>query len=210
MSRIQEYRAKVSGTTPREVARLAFRKLIYRKVEMLRFEVRAADHALPAGTDLRVELLGPDRFDEILGTNPYLEAADLVDFRRQRSTCIVAYDGDRIAASTWMTSGSVHVHELHRHLDVPSTEHFSCRSYVAPGHRGRKLLDELLSSYACHQDPADTIWGLVYRWNVASYRSLERVGWRETGCAWTRFILGRRVSGERRYPPRPARDPVAS
>lgn len=187
--------------TPGDAARLVYRKVIHRKVHMLRYEVVAGAQVVPAGdVGLRIELLGPDAFDEVLGTTPYLTEEDLLDFHRQRSTCVVARDGDQIVASTWMTSGQVMVHELHRSVEVSPTEHFSCRSYVDPGLRGRGVFQHLLHAYRLVQDPDDVLWGLVYSWNEASIRALTAMGWRQTGEYWTRFVLGSAHHGHRLHP----------
>ena len=155
--------------------------------------------------DLEVEFVGPEGFDRLLGTSPYLTAEDIEHFAQQRSTCIVVRDGDRVAATSWMTAGDVFVHELQRVVVVPVTEHFSCRSYVDPDYRGRALLGHMIHSYSERLDPDDVVWGLVYGWNTASVLSLERIGWRCTGEYWTRWILGTKRGGERHFPPRPPR-----
>lgn len=197
--------AALRGASPTEAARLVWRKFVHRRVEMGRYGVPTAESVGPADPcALPIEIWGPDRFDEILGTSPHLAADDVRDFRAQRSQVIVVLDGERIAASSWMTGGSVFVHELQRHLEVPDDEHFSCRSYVDPDYRGLALLSHMIHTYSRRQPVGDEVWGLVYDWNVASVRSLERIGWRRSGDYWTTWWFGRPQGGERRYPPRPA------
>ncbi len=163
----------------------------------------AASVAPTRPCELTIDVWGPDRFDEILPNNPHLTEEDLGHFRRQESRVIVVLDGDRIPASSWMTSGRVYVHELQRHLDVPRGEHFSCRSYVDPSCRGLSLMSHMIHHYSTLQPEGDETWGLVYDWNVASVRSLERIGWRRSGDYWSTYWFGRQSGGERRYPPRP-------
>lgn len=151
----------------------------------------------------KIELWGPDRFDDLMGSNPYLMDEDLEHFHRQHSTCIVVLDGKRIVASSWMTNGDVFVHELQRTLVVPGSEHFSCRSYVDDEHHGMSLMSHMIHTYATQQPVGDEVWGLVYDWNVASVRSLERIGWRRSGDYWTTWWFDRPFPGARRYPPRP-------
>lgn len=195
---------RLKGRSLEEIVRLAYRKAVYRKVSMSRYEIRAGDSTTPETPLLhRIERLGPDRFERMLGTNPYLEPADLDRFAHQRSTCVAVYDGDRVAASTWMTQGDVYVHELHRVVPVPGNEHFSCRSYVDPDYRGQFLLSHMIDVYSRSQPAGDVLWGLVYAWNEPSIRSLERLGWRHTGNYWTHFVAGRKVAGESHFPPLP-------
>jgi hypothetical protein len=204
MSRGTSRLTVLRGVSPAEALRMVFRKLIYRRTVMGRYETTAgASRAPRRELELRLELLGPERFDTVLGTNPHLDADDLEHFRRQRSTCIVALDGERIVASSWMTSGLVYVDELQRTVEVPEGEHFSTRSFVDPAYRGLSLLSHLIHGFSAQQPDTDTVWGLVYDWNVASVRSLERLGWRMTGRYSTTVILGRRFSGQRRSAPRP-------
>jgi GNAT superfamily N-acetyltransferase len=197
--------AQLREASPGEAARLVFRKAIYRKVEMGRFEVAARGSVAPEKPlDLRLELWGPERFQEVAGTNPYLTADDLQHFSTQASTCIVVLDDQRIAASSWMTSGQVYVHELQRAVDVPSSEHYSCRTYVDPGYRGRAFMQHMIHGYAERCSPDDVVWGLIYQDNIASIRSVERLGWRQTGEYWTYYVFGKQFSGHRRHPARPA------
>lgn len=181
-----------------------FKKFVYRKVEMRRYGMRCGDSRLPAKQHgLRLELLGPDRFDEVFHTNPHMDGEDRERFLRQESTCIVAWDGSRVASSTWMTKGDVYVHELQRAVHIPSNEHLSCRSYVDPDYRGLALMSHMIHAYSERQPADDEVWGFVFAWNIESVRSLERIGWRYFGDDWTRFVLGRRFPGQRSFAPRP-------
>lgn len=199
---------KLSELLPRKAVRLAFRKLIYRKVALRRYEVEAGRRRAPRiPVNFRVEFLESPDFDRLLGTNPYLTPQDVLHFRQQRSVCIAVFDGDRIAASSWMTSGRVYVSELQRYIDVPPEEHFSCRTYVDDDYRGQALMGHMLHAYSLRLPPTDIVWGLTYWWNTASIRSIEGLGWRHTGVYWTRFIFGRKLFGERHCAPR---DPLGT
>lgn len=183
--------AQLRSLSPKEAARLTYRKAIYRKVVMRRLGATAGSHVPPKReVRYRTELLGSDRYDQILATNPYLAPSDLDHFHRQRSTCIAVYDGDRIVSSSWMTSGSVYHHELQRHMEVPQGQHFSCRSYVDPEYRGQSLFRHMVYRYARSVPDDQLIWGLVYEWNTASLKSLESVGWKHFGEEWSTYVLG--------------------
>jgi len=209
MAAISERLKTLQSASPSEMARLIFRKGIYRKVSMGRFGT-TADQVIPVPTPcaLRIEILGPDRYHEVLGTSPYLSEADISDFDRQESVCIVAYDGSRIAASTWMTRGEVQIHELHQSLTVSSSEHFSTRSYVDPDYQGQALLSHMVYFYSTTVPSTDEIWGYIFHWNAASIRSFEKLGWKWSGNSWVTFILGRQSNGSERFANRPPMEAV--
>lgn len=194
--------AEGTGTSPRRGSRLVslcrrgFRKLVYRRTVMARYEVRAGESRAPdVACPYEMRLLSADELGLVAESNPYVSREDLADLRRQTSLCLVVLDGDRVAASSWLTSGQVRVHELERVVDVPPGEHFSCRSYVDPGYRGRSLHRHMLHAKALQVPAEHTLWCLVYDWNVASIRSLEAAGWRRTGRCWTRFLFTRQSAG---------------
>ena len=198
MSAVKTIREKIDvlrGRSPVEVVGIFFRKLVYRKVLMNRYAIRAGDSTpVPGSMDLEIKFLRGPAFRSILGTSPNLSAHDIEVFSASDSTCIVAYDGDRVAASSWMTRGPIFVHELQREVGAGEDQHYSCRSYVDPEYRGRKLLGRLVHAYATEvAEPDDELWGVVYEWNVASSRSLERVGWRRTGELGTVTVFGQRI-----------------
>lgn len=199
-SRLEQLRE----ASPREALRLVFRKAIYRKVLIGEFGVQAADSVAPAKHHgLMIDFLDRDDWHLALENNPYLNETDLERFRNQSATCIVARDGDRIAASTWMLQGETYVGELFRTLTVPDGQHFSCRSYVDPDYRGRALMGHMLHHYSTTIAPSDVMWCLIFQWNHASIQTYERTGWRHRGDHRTTFILGRKFQHERHFPPRP-------
>lgn len=102
-----------------------------------------------------------------------------------------------------MTSGRIYVSELHRYLDIPRGEHFSCRTYVQDDRRGQSLADHMIHAYSQSVPPEDRLWGLIYSWNAASIHLVEKLGWRYSGDYWTRFIFGKKLPGERHFAPRP-------
>lgn len=194
----------VAGVPITQLPRATFRKFVFRKVEMRRYGMRCGESKPPSKPlELRLELLGPDRYDVVFGTNPHMETSDPDCFRQQDSICIVVWDGDRIASSSWMTKGDVYVHELQRTVYIPPNEHLSCRSYVDPDYRGLSLMSHMIHAYSADQPPDDDVWGFVLGWNTESVRSLERIGWRYFGDDWTRFVLGRQFPGQHRFAPRP-------
>ncbi|HEX2577261.1 MAG TPA: hypothetical protein VHK88_12985 [Aquihabitans sp.] len=199
-------RAQRSGPPAGHLPRLVWRKLVHRRATFLRAEARAADHVapshpIPAG--LRLEVLGPGTFDDVLGSSPHLTATDLERFRARPSWCIVVRDGERIAASSWMTSGAVEVDELARTLPIGAGEHYSCRTWVDPEHRGSALFGHMIAGYAASVPPGDVLWGILLERNVASLASLQRIGWRATGWYRTRWVLGVPRRTEGRHEPRP-------
>jgi GNAT superfamily N-acetyltransferase len=202
-SRLQQLRS----TSPREAARLVFRKAIYRRVEMRRYGTPAGESVAPTRPlELPIEILGPGEYERVLGTTPYLSAADLEHFQRQESRCIVVATDDEVAACSWMTWGDVYVSELQRTIRVPEGEHFSCRSFVHPAHQGQSLMSHMIHHYSTTVAPTDLVWGLVYAWNTASVRSLERIGWRHRGDYWTTWIFDRQLGGQRLFTPPAATD----
>jgi RimJ/RimL family protein N-acetyltransferase len=204
METVQSGLGRLRALSPSEGTRLVFRKLIHRKVLLGRYEMLAGASVAPdVPLALGVDFLGDPDFDQALGSTPYLGAADLEHFRQQESTCIVVRDGSRIVGSTWVTRGRVYVSELHRHVNVPEGEYYMCRSYVEPGYRSMSLMSHMIHAFAQRLPPQDRVWGLCYPRNVASVRSLERLGWRHTGDYWTRFVLGRKIPGKRHFPARP-------
>lgn len=198
--RIEQLRA----AGPTGAVRLVARKAVHRRVTMGRYGAAAGAHVAPERPlALTIDLLGPARFHEVAGTNPYLAESDLERFAQGRATCIVAWAGARVAASSWMLGGPVFVSELQRVVQVPSAEHYSCRSFVDPEHRGRALLAHMIYAYARSVPAGDEVWGYVYDWNVASLASLRSIGWQETGRSSTRFVLGRPHAHDERWPARP-------
>ena len=182
----------------REGARLAYRKVIYRRTSLQRFEVRAGDSVEPRpATGIGFDLLDGDAVQEVLGTNPYLVHQDVDRFRLGDATCIVAREGSELAASTWMIRRAVHISELQRSVPIPPGEHYSCRSYVDPRFRGRALLANMIHTYCTTLPPEDIVWGLVYEWNHASIASIRSIGWQRTGDMWTTNFLGFRHAGAR-------------
>ena len=200
MGSLEARLARLRAESPSNAARLIFRKLVYRKVVLRRYEIKAAESLAPSMPfNLQISFLEATNFDQASGTSPYLTSEDVERFRQQDSICIVVRDGDRVAASSWMTSGNVYVPELHRFIHVPQGEHLSCRTYVNPDYRGRALMSHMIHAYSQRLSPGDVVWGPVYERNVASIRSIERIGWRHTGDYWTRFIFGKKLPGERHF-----------
>jgi len=176
----------------REVLVLLWRKLVYRRVEMGSYGVRAGDsQALAVDDGLEVSFLHGDEVERMLGTSPHLTREDIERFRASDSVCIVVRDGQELAANSWMSPGDVYVTELRRTVQAPSTSHLSSRTWVEPDYRGRGLMSRMIHAYSTRvAAPDDEIWGLVYDWNVASVRSLEKIGWEPRGCLGTIFLFG--------------------
>lgn len=196
VSSFRESVAKLRSVPPSEAVRLGYRKLIYRKVSLERYEIPAGESRAPSYPLIhRVEIVDPDQYETIVEASPYLTIDDITRFRQQGSTCIAVMDGDRVAASTWMAKGQVLASDLQRDVTVAQDEHLSCRSYVDPTYRGQSLMSHMIHHYSQQVCPTDTIWGLIFGWNAASVRSVERLGWRHTGTYWTTYVFGRQYPG---------------
>ena len=207
MSQTRERLEQLRNSSPKDAVRLVYRKAVYRRVRMGRYGYFAHEATRPRRQlELPVEIWGPDRYGEVSGTNDGLREDDMAHFRRQESSCIVVLDGERIAASSWMTRGEVYVSELARRVDVPDNEHFSCRSWVSPDYRGQSLFSHMVYAYTQAVAPCDEIWGFVYYSNIASVRSLANIGWQYSGDYWTSYLLGRQRSGQTPCAPRSAFD----
>jgi hypothetical protein len=189
---------KLRSAGLREGTRLVYRKLIYRRTSLQRFEVRAGNSVAPrSAAGIRFDVLNGDAIQEIFGTNPHLADEDVDRFRLGDATCIVAREGSELAASTWMIRGAVYISELQRNVSLARGEHYSCRSYVDPRFRGRALLANMIHTYCTTLPADDVVWGLVYEWNTASIASLRSIGWQRTGDLWTTNVLGFRLAGGR-------------
>ena len=200
MTRTRACFEQLRNASPKEAGQLIYRKAVYRRVRMGRYGCFAREATHPRRElELRIETWGPDRYEDVFGTNDSLRDEDMANFRRQNSRCIVVLDGEHIAASSWMTSGDVYVHELGRSVHVPDDEHFSCRSWVSPLYRGRSLFSHMVAAYMQNVAPSDEVWGFVYYWNIASVRSLADIGWQYSGDYWTSYLFGRQRSGQTRY-----------
>jgi hypothetical protein len=203
VSRFRSRYEKLRAGPPSQGARLVFRKAIYRKVIVGRYEVRASDCRAPdTPLALRIDFLENPDFDVVMGTNPYLTEIDMERFRQQESVCVVVLDGSRLAASAWLTSGNVYLPELHRYVFVPRGEHYGCRTYVHDDYRGHALMSHMNHAYTQQISPNDIIWGSAYKWNFAAIRALENIGLRHTGDYWNRFVFGLKIPGECHFAPR--------
>lgn len=195
----------IAGLGPTRAVRAVGRKLVYRSARMGRYGFRAGDAIPPAREHpYAIEIWGPERFDEILVNNDNLTAFDLERFRNQTSSVIVVLDEGQVVASSWMTRGGVWVTDLQRAIEVPAGEHFSCRSWVSPTHRGQSLFSHMVFHYARSVPADDEVWGLVYYWNTASVRSLANIGWLLSGDYRCRWLFDRPHLRIERFPARPA------
>jgi hypothetical protein len=196
--------ARLRSSSPAEAARLVFRKAVYRKNSFLRVRARAGDTIAPdRPLPFRLEIVGEDGFERVLGSNPHLTRADIDRFRARPSRCITIWDGDRLASSSWMTLESAWVEEFDREVTLAPGEHYSCRSWVDPAYRGHSLLGHMLSGYAASIPADDQVWGLILARNVASLLAVKRIGWRTDGMEWTSFVGGIPIRGSTHHEPRP-------
>lgn len=194
---------KLRGAGVQGGVRLIFRKLVYRNVLMRRYDVPATEAAPPTkSSPYRFEFLEKPEYEAVLASNPHLSEADMTHLRKQRSSSVAVYDGERIIASCWHTSGHVYVGELHRYIEVPEGEHYSCRAFVDPDYRGQDLLHQMYYAYARRVPAGDLLWGLVYPHNTPAIRSAEKLGRTYVADYWTRFVFGRKYPGQRSLDPR--------
>ena len=149
-----------------------------------------------------IEVLGPDRYHEVLGSSPQLSAADLAHFDKQESLCVVAYEADQIVASLWFTHGEVYVSDLGRTVHVPAHERYSGRAYVHPDFRGQMLMQHLGHAHRKLQ-PGMRMWNLVYASNSNVLAALNKIELNLTGRFSTTFILGMRFAKDEEFDPQP-------
>ena len=190
---------KLAGRSPGEILKLAWRKYVFRKASMLKYEIVAAESSLTSvEPPCAVEFWTVARFPELLGTTPYLTAADVEKFSDTESTAVVALEGGAVVGSLWALTGEVYVEELWRSLTIPDGEYYICRAFVEPRFRGRQLMSHLLHAFATRYARSDEkLVGLIYSWNAASLKSSERIGsssHRELGTVW---VLGCAIPWER-------------
>lgn len=191
---------RLRGAGAAAAAKLCFRKLIYRKVTMMRYESPAGTTAVPAGAcPYRLDVSRDLDCEAILDSNPHLCRLDVEKFIHMDSTCVAAYDGDRIVGSTWFVRGRVFVPELHRDVEASGREHYICRSFVHPDYRGHRLLQHIIYAYASQVPADDLMWGLIYPWNAAPRRTAEKEGRAHVADYWTRFIFCHKSFGEHHY-----------
>ena len=182
---------------------MLWRKFVFRRVLLGIWAMSVEESRRPGpDTGLRFEVWGPDRYDSVRSSNPHLTDEDIDNFRRQKSVCVVALDGNRIAGSVWATQGRVWVSELHRFVDVGSHEHFMRRGYSDPDYRGKALLAWMQYHYCRDLPPHDRLWSATFPTNEAAVKTHEKVGRRREGDIWSTYVFGRQFSGQRSYPPR--------
>ena len=184
-----------------------FAKVVYRKVVMCRLEPDQSIIDFLMAMPLEpcrptIEVLGPDRYHEVLGSSPQLSAADLAHFDKQESVCAVAYEADQIVASVWFTHGEVYVSDLGRTVHVPAHERYSGRAYVHPDFRGQMLMQHLGHAHRKLQ-PDMRMWNLVYASNSNVLAALNKIELNLTGRFSTTFILGMRFAKDEEFDPQP-------
>ena len=184
-----------------------FAKVVYRKVVMCRLEPDQSIIDFLMAMPLEpckptIEVLGSDRFHEVLGSSPQLSAADLAHFDKQESVCVVAYEADQIVASVWFTHGEVYVSDLGRTVHVPAHERYSGRAYVHPDFRGQMLMQHLGHAHRKLQ-PGMRMWNLVYASNSNVLAALNKIELNLTGRFSTTFILGMRFAKDEEFDPQP-------
>ena len=200
-------RAKASlRRLQRRVYRI-FAKVVYRKVVMCRLEPAPATVEFLMSFPLEpcsptIEVLGPDRYHEVLGSSTQLSAADMAHFDKQESVCVVGYEEGQIVASIWFTRGEVYVSDLGRTVHVPANERYQGRAYVHPDYRGQMLMQHLAHAHR-KLYPGMRMWNLVYASNSNILAAVSKVELELTGVFTTRFILGMRFAKDEEFEPRP-------
>lgn len=160
---------------------------------------------LEALSDLFCEAMPPERFEELTSVSPHITRHDVDDFRRRQTSAVVMRDGGRVVAVNFFVRGpgSVWVEEFAHEVPLCDGDHYSCRTYVDPGYRGRALYDQMIAFYLRDLHATDRIWGLVMTRNEPSLRMLHRVGWTDWG-RWIATTKFGRVSTKRiDHEPRP-------
>ena len=184
-----------------------FAKTVYRKVVMCRLEPDQSVIDFLMAMPLEpckptIEVLGSDRYHEVLGSSPQLSAADLAHFDKQESVCVVASEAGQIVGSVWFTHGEVYVSDLGRTVHVPAHERYSGRAYVHPDFRGQMLMQHLAHAHR-KLYPGMRMWSLVYASNDNILAALNKVELNLTGRFSTAFILGMRFAKDEEFDPQP-------
>ncbi len=182
---------QLRGLTPAQILKAAWGKFVFRRTRMGMYAVDADDQK-----KVRVEgyettvLPGEDiDFDEL--ANPYMSREDFDEVRRlPGARCVLVRDAGKIIASNWYLRGEVPVTELDTTLELLDGWHYSCRTFIHPGHRGRHLMGHMMTGYVTATPECRMLCGLVYDWNEASIGGLRSVGWARVGTMTTDRILG--------------------
>lgn len=181
------------------VARAVFRKFVYRRAEMGFYEVAREDVKRVQADGYTSEIHPLSSMSRDLLQNPYVTEEALASVRRHEDAlCVLVRWNDEVVASNWYLAGAVPVPELSRNVELPRGVFYSCRTFVAPEHRGQHLMAYMMTSFINERPDLRGFCGFIFDWNTSSIRGVVNAGWRRTGTYWSTRILGIQRSGESR------------
>lgn len=188
---------KLRGLGPKGAARAIYRKFIYRRVEMGLYEVAREDVKTARPFGYKSEIIPLTKVSLDLLQNPYVTEADLASVQsHENAHCVLIRWEDDVVASNWYLGGAVPVPELSRSVELPPEVFYSCRTYVAPEHRGQHLMAYMMTSFINERPGLRGFCGFIFDWNTSSIRGVVNAGWRRTGTYWSTWVLGVQRSGE--------------
>lgn len=179
------------GLTPLQLIRAARRRILFRfnKIGFYRVDVLALQRVHVANLPTQVIPAHEVHFGDL--NNPYLQEADFEHLRNNpESWCVVVRSGGSTIASNWYLRGRIHIPEVSRTIEHPPGAHYSCRTYVEPSFRGRRLKSHMDTCYVEAVRDCTYLTGAIYHWNTSSIRAVVNAGWRRTGTLWSCRILG--------------------
>jgi GNAT superfamily N-acetyltransferase len=185
------WRQTIQGMSPRDIVRAAFRKFIFRRVTMGVYEAVAAESRPFEAEGCRMELVSGRDVDPSVIANPYLQADEYENLRRRDgASCVLARCGDAVVGSQWVLQRHAEVSDLGCAMKLDEDVHFFCHVHVREDFRGRALMSAMIHHYITIQNPSARFITLVYDWNTASVRNLEKLGWERTGTYSATWVLG--------------------
>ena len=173
---------KLRGLGATAIARALFRKFVFRRVEMgfyvvtpdtrIPFAAEGYETRLVAGCDVEGNALANPNVDEI----EFLKLS-----QHPGSHCVLVSEDGVVVASNWYLRGTIHVTELDRAIDLPEGTHYSCRTFVHPDQRGKKLMAHMANYYLETASDCLEICGLIFDSNTASVAGVTKAGWERRG-----------------------------
>lgn len=191
---------------PLRSAARKLRRLVYHRDEFVICGAEIGELCLPEEpTEFRVEIVAPPQFCDLIEWSPHLTSEDVDDLRRRDSAAVVIRDADRVIALNFFVRGpgAAWVDEFDHDVPLRAGEHYSCRTFVDPDHRGRSLYDHMLACYIEGLDRHERVWGLVMTRNRPSLQMLHRLGWVGTGRWIATTRMGRLTTERFDHAPRP-------
>ena len=122
--------------------------------------------------------------------------------RRLKKGCyfIILENDIEIIGWSWAAINRVFFDEFNCHINIKGKHAFFFNTYVHKGFRGKRL-NHIVFHEKLHQlkkDGYDKIWGLIYKSNKPSRRSLQEIGFEEIGS----YSFAKLLFMNFRFPPK--------